>query len=162
MKHTTFAALVAALSAPMGVAGQGDAAALEGAWRVVEVVSSGPEGTRTLIDPQPGLLLFTGGYYSYTLVNGDQPRPAPQGGLATAEQLLAAWGPFAANAGTFGVEGDRMIRRPIVAKSPDAMGPGVFNEYTFRVSADTLWVTTVGTETGPARNPTTVRYLRAR
>ena len=136
--------------------------ALDGAWRVVEVMSTGPAGARTLGDPQPGLLLFTEGHYSYTLVNGDQPRPRPPGGLATAEQLLAAWSPFAANAGTFELDGDRMIRRPIVAKSPDAMGPGIFNEYTFRLAADTLWITTVGTETGPSRNPTTVRYERAR
>ena len=148
--------------APAGAAAQAEAEALEGAWRVVEVVTTGAGGARTLGAPQPGLLLFTDGHYSYALVNGDQPRPRPPGALATAEQLLAAWGPFAANAGTYEISGDRMIRRPIVAKSPDAMGPGVFNEYTYRLSADTLWITTVGTETGPARNPTTVRYLRAR
>ena len=76
--------------------------------------------------------------------------------------IMSAWNPFAANAGTVEVTADRMIRRPFVAKSPDAMGPGVYNEYTFRLSADTLWVTTVGTETGPSGNPTTVRYLRER
>jgi hypothetical protein len=148
------AALAAALA-------QDAAADLEGAWRVVEVATTGP-GARTVGAPQPGLLLFTDGHYSYTLINGDQPRPAPSPGLASAEQLLAAWGPFAANAGTYEVSGSTMIRRPIVAKSPSAMGPGVFNEYTFRLSADTLWVATVGTETGPSRNPTTVRYVRAR
>lgn len=160
--QATCAALaVCGLLIPAGGAAQADAEALDGAWRVVEVVSTGPGG-RTLSEPQPGLLLFTGGHYSYTLINGDQPRPRPPGGFATAEQLLAAWNPFAANAGTFEVSGDRMIRRPIVAKSPNAMGSGIYNEYTFRLSADTLWITTVGTEAGPARAPTTVRYVRAR
>jgi hypothetical protein len=149
------------LLAPQEALGQSPAETLEGAWRVVEVVTAGP-GARTISAPQPGLLLFTGGYYSYTLVTGDQPRPTPPGGLASAEQLLAAWNPFAANAGTFEVRDGTMIRRPIVAKSPDAMGPGLFNEYTFRLSADTLWITSVGTETGPSRNPMTVRYVRAR
>lgn len=162
MKRIALALGAVLLLVPAGATAQAEAQALEGAWRVDEVVSTGPGGTRTLGDPQPGLLLFTQGHYSYTLVNGDQPRPRPPGGFATAEQLLAAWNPFAANAGTFEVSGDRMIRRPLVAKSPNAMGPGIFNEYTFRLSADTLWVTAVGTETGPDRSPTTVRYVRAR
>jgi len=140
---------------------EAQAEALQGAWRVVEMVTTGPGG-RTIANPQPGLLLFAGRHYSYTLVNGDQPRPRPPGGFASPEQLLAAWNPFAANAGTFEIEGDRMIRRPVVAKSPEAMGPGIYNEYTFRLSADTLWTTSVGTETGPTRSPTTVRYVRDR
>ena len=161
MRSVALAVGLAALLAPGGARGQDVAQALEGAWRVVEIDPSGP-GARTLSTPQPGLLLFVDGYYAYTLINGDQPRPTPPGGLASAEQLLAAWSPFAANAGTFEVSDSTMIRRPIVAKSPNAMGPGIFNEYTFRTSADTLWITSVGTETGPSRNPTTVRYVRAR
>lgn len=151
---------LATLASPGGVGAQ-DAADLEGAWRVVEVVLTGPLA-RTISRPQPGLLLFTDGHYSYVLINGDQPRPTPPPGLASPEQLLAAWNPFAANAGPYEVSGSTMIRRPIVAKSPAAMGPGVFNEYTFRMSADTLWITSVGTETGPSTNPMTVRYVRAR
>jgi hypothetical protein len=125
------------------------------------VETTGP-GARTLDSPQPGLLLFSGRYYSYTFVTADEPRPAPPLGVATAADLLSAWSPFTANAGTFEVSGNSMTRRPMVAKSPDAMGQGVFNAYTFRLTADTLWVTTAGTETGPARNPTTVRYIRIR
>jgi hypothetical protein len=150
MRSAALAVGVAALLIPQGLKGQAAAEGLEGAWRVSEVVTTGP-GARTLGAPQPGLLLFTGRYYSYTLVTGDEPRPAPPGGLTTAEDLLIAWNPFTANAGTFEVSGSTMTRRPIVAKSPAAMGPGIYNEYT-----------TVGTETGPARNPPTVRYVRVR
>jgi hypothetical protein len=49
-----------------------------------------------------------------------------------------------------------------VAKSPDAMAPGAFNEYTFRISADTLWITPTRTEDGPTTGASTVRYVRAR
>lgn len=149
------------LSAPSGLVGQQVAPDLEGAWQVREVVTTG-RGARTLGSPQPGLLLFTGTHYSYTLVTGDEPRSDLPGGFTTAEDLLTVWNPFSANAGTFEVSGDTMIRRPIVAKSPDAMAPGAFNEYTFRLSADTLWVTTVGTEGGRASYPTTVKYVRLR
>jgi hypothetical protein len=158
MKRVALAVGLAVLS-PAALHGQ--AAPLEGAWRVDQVVTTGP-GAGTIDSPQPGLLLFSGRYYSYVLVTGDEPRPPIPRGAATAEDLLDAWNPFSANAGTFEVSGDAMTRRPLVAKSPDAMAPGAFNAYTFRLSADTLWVTTAGTETGPTRYPSTVRYVRVR
>jgi hypothetical protein len=145
---------------PGGLQGQQDAGSLEGAWRVTEVAPAG--GAQPLSSPQPGLLLFAGRYYSYTLINGDAPRPDLPSRPATAAELLTVWNPFSANAGTFEVSGNRMTRRAIVAKSPDAMAPGAFNEYTFRISADTLWITAVRTEVGLARSPATVRYTRVR
>jgi hypothetical protein len=148
-------AVVAAL-APSALAAQQPVDALQGAWQIVEVSSAA--GTNS--SPEPGLLLFTGGYYSYTLVN--RSRPAMPGGLPTASELLAVWNPFSANAGTFELSGDTMTRRPLVAKDPRAMEPGAFNEYAFRISADTLWLTTIRTEAGPAMNPATVRFLRLR
>ena len=161
MRSTALAIGVAVCLGPSGVEARQDVSALEGAWRVDQVVTTGPGGA-TNDAPQPGLLLFTGRHYSYTLVTGDAPRPELGPGFATAEGLLAVWSPFSANAGTFEISGSTMTRRPIVAKSPDAMAEGAYNEYTFRLSADTLWVTAVGTEGGPARYPTTVRYLRLR
>ena len=161
MRSAVLAVGVAVLLVSSGLEGQQPQQALEGAWRVTEVVSTGP-GARVLASPQPGLLLFTGRHYSYTLITGDQPRLELPSGVVSAADLLRAWNPFAANAGTFEVSGNTMIRRPIVAKSPGTMAPGVFNEYTFRLSADTLWVTTVGTESGPAMSSPTVKYLRVR
>ena len=161
MRRAVFTVGVAVLWATSSLEGQQAAQDLEGAWRVTEVVTTGPIG-RTLSTPQPGLLLFTGDHYSYMFVTTDQPRIVPSRGLAGVEEMLDIWSPFTANAGTFEVSGNRMIRRPVVAKSPETMVRGTFNEYTFRLSADTLWVTTVGTEGGPARNPTTVQYVRAR
>ena len=161
MRSATFAVGVAVLLAPPGVEAQSATDALQGAWQVAEVVTGGP-ASQTLDSPQPSLLLFTGGHYSYTLINGQQPRPDLPRRAATAAELHSVWNPFSANAGTFEVSGNTMTRRPIVAKSPDAMAPGAFNEYTYRLSTDTLWVTAVRTEAGAARNPSTYRYLRVR
>lgn len=158
MRRAVLAAAVALLSLPAGSRAQAPVPELEGAWRIAEMSA----GDQTLTSPQPGLLLFTGRYYSYTLVTGAEPRPPIPPGVASAPDLLRAWNPFSANAGTYEVSGDSMIRYPIVAKDPGTMAPGTYNEYTFRLRADTLWVTTVGTESGPARNPTTVKYLRQR
>ena len=160
MRSATLTVVVAVLLATSGLEGQGVEQRLEGAWRVTEVVTTG-SFARTVDTPQPGLLLFAGGHYSYTLITGDQPRPILPRGLATMDEVLAVWSPFTANAGTYEVSGNRMTRRPIVSKGPDAMAPGAFNEYTFLLSADTLWVTTAGTEGGPARDPATVKFVRA-
>jgi hypothetical protein len=160
MRGAALALCVAVQWMPSTLEGQSASDAVQGAWRVIQVVSTGPGG-RTIEAPQPGLLLFAGGYYSYTFVTSEEPRPGLPAGPATAELLATVWNPFTANAGTFEVSGSTMTRRPIVAKSPESMAPGVFNEYSFRLSADTLWTTTTRTEVGAVRNPTTVRYIRA-
>ena len=154
------AVVVAAAAWGAPLSGQAPAG-LEGAWRVTEVVTTGPGGGR-VASPQPGLLLFAGRHYSYTFVTSDGPRPMLALGPTTTTDLLSIWNPFTANAGTFEVAGNTMTRRPIVAKNPDAMAPGVFNEYTFRLVGDTLWTTTVRTEEGPVTSPSTVKYVRAR
>ncbi len=159
MRSAALAMCVFALSAPAGVDGQELVPGLDGAWQIADMTAAGGQ---TLSSPQPGLLLFTGRFYSYVLVTGDQPRPQLPAGVVTTADLLRVWNPFSANAGTFEVSGETMIRRPMVAKNPDTMAPSAYNEYTYRLAADTLWVTTVGTESGPARNPTTVRYIRLR
>jgi len=159
MRRPALALAFAVLTAPPALAAQSPEA-LQGAWRVAQVAAGG--GGRTITDPQPGLLLFAGRYYSYTFVTSEGPRVAPTPGLASPEELLAAWNPFTANAGTFEVSGTTMTRRPLVAKSPDAMGPGVFNEYSFRSIADTLWMTATRTEGGPTRGASTVKYVRVR
>jgi len=159
MRSAVLAAGLVALLNPLCARAQELVPGLDGAWRITEMSAVGGQ---TLTSPQPGLLLFTGGHYSYTLITGDEPRPDLPQGVVTTADLLRAWNPFSANAGTVEVSGETMIRRPMVAKNPDAMAPGAYNEYTFRLTADTLWVTTVGTESGPARNPTTVKYLRMR
>jgi len=158
MRRAALAVGIAVLWAPAGLEGQSAAPGLEGAWRVTEVTAGG----QTLASPQPGLLLFTGRHYSYTFVTSEEPRPDLPSGAVTPEMLATVWNPFTANAGTFEVSGATMTRRPVVAKSPAAMAPGAFNEYTFRLRADTLWVTPTGTEAGPVRSPSTVKYIRAR
>lgn len=158
MRRAALAVGIAVLWAPTGLEGQSAVPGLEGAWRVTEVTTGG----QTLAAPQPGLLLFAGRHYSYTFVTSEEPRPDLPAGAVTPDMLATVWNPFTANAGTFEVSGATMTRRPIVAKSPAAMAPGAFNEYTFRLSADTLWTTATRTEGGPVRSPSTVKYIRAR
>jgi hypothetical protein len=157
--RATVLASMAAVIALAGAAQAQSTNSLEGAWRVDALI--GP-GSRLLEDPQPGLLLFTGRYYSYTFVTSPEPRSPLPIGPATPEALVNAWNPFTANAGTYETRGEVMTRRPWVAKSPAAMAAGAFNEYTFRMTADTMWVTPTRTEAGEVQAPTTVRYVRVR
>jgi Lipocalin-like domain len=104
---------------------------LEGVWKVTEVVppASNPNEKPTpLTSPQPGLLIFTKGYYSGMSVMGNQPRTAaapakdPQN-LTDAEKIARydQWRPFIANGGTYEVKGSTLTMRAMVAKNPDVM-----------------------------------------
>src|SRR5205823_1965136 len=94
---------------------------LKGVWKVVEAKRSGPNaGTNS--NPQPGLYIFTRKHYATVGVIGDKPRPqVPDVEKATASELLAMWGPFVANAGTYEISGDTLTTRPLVAKMPEFM-----------------------------------------
>jgi hypothetical protein len=135
---------------------------LEGAWQVTQVVTTGPNAA-TNNAPQPRMLVFSGRHYALLSVTSAGPRTQPADvAAATADELRAMWNPFTANAGTFEVQGERLTTRLQVAKNPNAMEPGASNEYTFRLAADTLWLTQVRNLGAAIANPATVRYVRAR
>ena len=63
---------------------------VEGVWQLMEIRRTGPNA-RTTSPAQPGLLIFTDGYYSLTAVTSDDPRVEPDGfpATASADQLRA-------------------------------------------------------------------------
>ena len=124
------------------------AAALIGVWQVVEVVEAPQradiyERGLPIVGPAaPGLYVFTARHYSLTLLNNrGWPRPSLPTPAPTAEQLLAIWGPFAANAGPYEIRGDTLITHGVAAKNPRAMGLGHEARVLFRIVADSMWVT---------------------
>jgi hypothetical protein len=124
---------------------------LEGVWKVTEVVApaSNPNEKPTAItSPQPGLLIFTKGYYSGMSVTATQPRAAvaaakdPQN-LTDAEKIARyeQWRPFIANAGTYEVKGSTLTMRAMVAKNPDVMTPDSTITWEFKLEgANTFWL----------------------
>ena len=50
--------------------------------------------------------------------------------------------------------------RPIAAKNPAVMGPGVFITYSYKLDGDTMWVTQQRNQNGPFANPVTVKAVR--
>ena len=72
-------------------------------------------------DPQPGMILFSEGYFSVVLIPGTEERPMLSN-KSSDEDRLKAFSNFIANSGTYEVLDDNMLRMNIiVAKSPTAM-----------------------------------------
>ena len=123
---------------------------VEGVWKITEVVAPGsnPAEKGTTINAQPGLVIFTRGYYSQVFVRGAEPRAAVEPAkdpenLTDAEKIARyeQWGPFTANSGTYEIKGTTISMRAIVAKSAQVMSGQRPQEMTFKVEGpNTLWL----------------------
>jgi hypothetical protein len=157
-----FAALSVALATGQGIAAQSAQGSIQGVWRVVEAVITGP-GARTIaFAERPNLTIFTARHYSRSEVQADGPRPVlADVARATADELRAIWGPFVGEAGTYEVApGSLITMRPIASKNPAVMGPGVFITYSYRLDGDTLSLTQQRNQNGPFANPFTLKLVR--
>jgi len=155
-------ALLGGLVAVAGLAAYPSPGPLVGAWQAVEATVTGP-GARTITipEPRPNLIILTPKYYSRVEVHAEGPRPLlPEPATASADQLRATWGPFVAEAGTYEVTGNVITMRPIAAKNPEAMAPGAFITYTFRLEGQILWVTHQRNQAGALPNPATIKLVR--
>lgn len=129
MKKTI--ALMVAILASVSFSGRAQQrpaqASIQGVWRVVEQTIN----DRTLKDKELGVgfHIYTEGYFAAVRESDVPPRPNVEDVTkATAGQLLAVWGPFVAQLGTYEITGDRIVHRTLVAKNPDNQsgtgGPG--------------------------------------
>ena len=128
---------------------------IEGVWKIAEVVTPGrnpAEKAATNSSPQPGLIIFTKGYYSQVMVPGTESRsevaPAkdPQN-LTDAEKIarFEEWRRFVANSGTYEIKGSTLTRRSIVAKNVNVMTSQTPNIMEFKLEgANTLWLIPTG------------------
>jgi hypothetical protein len=124
---------------------------VEGVWKIAEVLmpSKNPaEKGTTITNPQPGLIIFTKGYYSLLVVRGREPRAAfapakdPEH-LTDAEKIARyeQWSPFTANTGTYEVKGSMLQLHPIVAKNVEVMTSGTPITWELKVEApNSLWL----------------------
>ena len=133
---------------------------LIGAWQSLEVTQAPTGGdtydgrTAVLGKAGPGIRVFSKRHYAYLQVsNPAEPRPDLPTPPPTAEQLLAIWGPIAANGGLYDVSCDTLNTRPYIAKNPRAMRPGFRIPFLFKIVGDSLWL-----DGPPAVG--TVKYLR--
>ena len=134
---------------------------LQGAWQVVDVTTTGPNGS-TNSSPQPGLYLFTARHYSIIAVLSQEPRPVFKDPTnVTGEEALAIWTPLQAQSGTYEVAGGSVSLLPMVAKNPGVMRPGRKPDvYGFTVQGDSLTLVQKSDGSGQLANPTTLRLKR--
>ena len=168
MSHRAFVVAVLLSVSTVGF-GQGKAAApsVEGVWKIAEVVTTGANAA-TNASPQPSLIIFAQGHYSYVSVNGTTPRPTvadakDPNNLTDAEKIARyeQWNLFSANAGTYDVKGTTITRRPLVAKNPAVMttSPPIVQE--FKLDGDTLWLISKSAAGRPA-SETRTKLVRVR
>ena len=161
MKTLLFVVLTVGLLTSQGIAGQSKRGSIQGVWQTVEVTMTGP-AARTITQIPPNLTILTARHYSRINIDAEAPRPIlADVTKASADELRAVWGPFVGEAGTYEVTtGNLITMRPIAAKNPAVMGPGVFITYTYKLDGDTIWVTQQRNQHGPFANPVTIKAVR--
>jgi hypothetical protein len=153
---------ILAVTAVAGLAGfvSFRAPSIEGVWRTAEVTMGGPNAG-TIVRPEANLDIITAKHYSRVEIHAPGPRPnVADATKATADELRQAWGPVVAEAGSYEMRGNTVTMRPVVAKNPASMAPGVFSTYTYRLAGDTLWLTPQRDQRGAVANPPTIKLTR--
>ena len=143
MRHAA-RGLVIVIVCAVAVMAQGAKQPIEGVWKVSEIVVTGA-GASTVSSPQPGLFIFTRSHYSIMYVPGSEARALKKAETATADEKIAAYDSFLANAGTYQRAGSTLTIRPIVARDPNYMVGG-FNKYQLRIDGNTLTLTNNSTD----------------
>ena len=130
------------------------ASALEGAWTAVEVHAELQDTTWTREEDRPSMLFFSGGHWASMRISGDGAREdLPDD--PTDEQLLEAWRPFRASAGSYAISGSTISSTTLLAKNPNSMGDEWDSE--FKMDGDKLVRVFANEENG---NSWTVTYKR--
>ncbi len=100
------------------------ASSIEGVWRMVEREIQG--GVNPRIESgsqiQPGLLIYTEGYFMWALVLGTEPRPVPDGSPSDTEMAKAAR-LYNSAGGTYELDGSALRYNRIVSIGPGRMLP---------------------------------------
>lgn len=111
---------------------------LQGVWSVSEMTPG--SGSATITPSQPGLFIFTEGYYSAVHSLGGEPRSRSAVSFnATAEEKVAQYDSIIVNAGTYDVSGSTATFRPQIAKSPEFVGGQ--STMNFQIDGDVLTFT---------------------
>ena len=139
---------------------------LQGVYRVSEVKVTGPNA-RTVTKMSPAVVIIAGRHFSFVMdgsalsVDGT-PRPVLPGGdsfKASADQLRASWGPFAAGSGTIEIRDGEFDFHYIAAKGPEQQQSVSTSTYRFEGNA-VVWTTLVKNAAGPIANPVSYKWTR--
>ena len=114
---------------------------LHGVWSMTAIT----DDDGAMIEPsQPGLFIFTEGYYSavYSL-GADLRMLSATAFVPTTDEMLAQYQTIIVNTGTYDVTGSTITYRPRVAKSPEFVGGHSTMDYVIEGDVLTLSTTSV-------------------
>lgn len=108
---------------------------IQGVWRVVEEKNM----WRIIRDPNPGYIIYTDKYFAIVREAQDIKRPeVTDFDKATPEQLVAMWGPFVAQFGTYDIERDVLTMRILVSKNKVKMEHAAVERFSFKLDGNTM------------------------
>ncbi len=111
---------------------------LHGVWSMTAMTPG--DGGATIDPSQPGLFIFTEGYYSAVYSLGADPRPLSAAGFnPTSEEKVAQYDTIIVNTGTYEASGSTITFRPMVAKAPEFIGG--HSTMDFQIDDDVLTLT---------------------
>jgi hypothetical protein len=117
--------------------------AIEGVWRLTVWIEHGDTNTH----PQPGLIIFTRGYYSVAMLMGPPRADSIPNNMgrepSDAEKigLYEQWKWFVGISGSYEVKGSAVVMHPIVAQATWHMNRQTPRETEFILEgANTLWL----------------------
>jgi hypothetical protein len=121
-----------------------EAQRLKGVWRRAEmIVGAGPNAGPHLDDMQPGFYIFDPPFFSGNFVTAYAPRLA-LGENATDADRGKAFAPFASFAGTYTVEEDELVFRPLVTMNPNNMRGRPFQPIRIEWAVPDVWFVYTG------------------
>jgi hypothetical protein len=128
-----------------------------GVWTAVSWERTNEEGTEKNEITMPNMMMFTAKHYAMMRIGGEGERELlPE--EPTDEQRLAAYQRFMANAGAYKVDGNMLVTKAKIARSPNAMHDPQPNESMIHMDGDMMHRTWKNAETG---NKLVVTYKRA-
>ena len=117
----------------------GETQSIIGVWKPVEYMWMEGDTKRVIENPQPGLFIVAGKFYSTTFILSDETRPLEPDGVSredyTHEQLKSMSVPFVSNAGTYTIEKNRFVYDPVVALNQNFQESGE-HKTEFEISND--------------------------
>jgi hypothetical protein len=138
---------------------------LNGAWRLVTMRLIAADGKSFELPARESLIIFANGYYSIDYAFGDSAAAYAERWRPSESEKVARFSSMIVNAGSYRLDGARMIAKPLFALAPEFVGgEGVFS-YAF--AADTLeltWERSVafdGLEYPSRGTVTLLRFVRA-
>ena len=139
---------------------------IEGVWKVVTIQNVLPQGKFTNSNPQPGLFIFTGDYYSMVWMPRTVKLPDnKQIWQPTDQEKVDQFNSIIVNSGSYTISDSLLLTVPMVAKTPEFIGGKATYRWSF--DNDTLSIAVLNIyshndilDEGAKKYPTIIKLLR--